>query len=357
MMKLYRILDGRLSDAGAGDCSVSLYVNPDESERRVLVNEHRIDEHTLTSALDPDELSRLEFEPEHAALIINRPRNYSSVDEFNFRVSSMGLFLFRDRMVIVAQEELMPLETHPVQRVTSLPELLLKILYRTTLHYLEHLKIMNMIADALEAKIQRSMENRHLINLFTLEKSLVYYQNSIHSNGVAIERLKTNAARIGFTPENLEFLDDLIIENTQCYRQAEIYSNIFASLMDARVSVVNNNLSVLMKNLNIITISIMVPTFVVSVFSMNVGIPLADRLWAFWAILGVAVVASGVMALVWRARGRSAEPRRRRRRGRLPGAPGTGAGKPTPPPSIRVAPASWPRGASPYSSRMNRSTE
>ena len=143
----------------------------------------------------------------------------------------------------------------------------------------------------------------------------MYYMNSIHSNGVAIERLKASASRIGFSPENVEFLDDLIIENTQCYRQAEIYSNIFASLMDARVSVVNNNISVLMKTLNIITISIMVPTFVVSVFSMNVGIPLADRRWAFWAVLAVAAVTSGVVALLWRARGRSQErPRRRARR-------------------------------------------
>jgi magnesium transporter len=310
MLKQYRIMEGKLCESSDAECEVRLYVNPEQAERELLIRELKIDEHTLSSALDPDELSRLEFEPDHAALIINRPRNYSSADQFLFTVSSMGLFLFRDKMVIVAQEELMPLEAHQVQRVSSLPDLLLKILFRTTLHYLEHLKVMNAIADALESKIQRSMENRHLINLFTLEKSLVYYQNSIHSNGVAIERLKANAARIGFTPENVEYLEDLIIENTQCYRQAEIYSNIFASLMDARVSVVNNNLSVLMKTLNIITISIMVPTFVVSVFSMNVGIPLADRGWAFWAILGASAVASGVVGLVWRARGRGAEIQR-----------------------------------------------
>jgi magnesium transporter len=80
------------------------------------------------------------------------------------------------------------------------------------------------------------------------------------------------------------------------------------------VSVVNNNLSVLMKTLNIITILIMVPTLVVSVFSMNVGIPLADRHWAFWAILGGAAIASGLVALVWRARGRTTEPRQRGKR-------------------------------------------
>ena len=48
----------------------------------------------------------------------------------------------------------------------------------------------------------------------------------------------------GGSVHDVHFLDDLIIENTQCLRQAEIYSNIFASLMDARVSVVNNNISV-----------------------------------------------------------------------------------------------------------------
>ncbi len=325
MTKTYRILEGKLCESNGGECNVVAYVNPDGPERKFLLDDLKVDEHTLNSALDPDELSRLEFEPDHAALIINRPRNYSSKDEFLFTVSSMGIFLFKERMVIVTQEDLLPMETHHVQRVTSLPDLLLKILYRTTLHYLEHLKVMNMIADSLESKIQRSMENKALINLFTLEKSLVYYMNSIHSNGVAIDRLKATSAKIGFSPENLEYLDDLIIENNQCFRQAEIYSNIFASLMDARVSVVNNNISVLMKTLNIITISIMVPTFVVSVFSMNVGIPLSDRPWAFWAILGAGVVASGVVALVWRSRGRTRERMPRRRTGiRLPGGKGAG---------------------------------
>ncbi len=312
MLKNYRILEGKLCESGPEGSNVLLYLNPDEAERRHLINDFKLDEHTMNSALDPDELSRLEFEPEHAALIINRPRNYSSTDGFRFTVSSMGFFLFKDKMIILAQEELLPLATHQLQRITSLPELLLKLLYRTTLHYLEHLKVMNMIADQLETKIQSSMENRHLIDLFTLEKSLVYYMSSIHSNSVAIDRLKANAAKIGFSPENLEFLDDLIIENTQCYRQAEIYSNIFASLMDARVSVVNNNISVLMKTLNIITISIMVPTFVVSVFSMNVGIPMAEHPWAFWVILGAAAGASGLVAFLWRLRGRVIDRPRRR---------------------------------------------
>ena len=129
---------------------------------------------------------------------------------------------------------------------------------------MEHLKIINQIADDVEQKINKAMENKYLINLFTLQKSLVYYQNAVNSNGALIEKLRHNAAKFGFTQEEMELLDDIIIENNQCYRQAEVYSNILASLMDARASIVSNNLNVLMKTLNIITIAIMVPTFVVS---------------------------------------------------------------------------------------------
>ena len=98
------------------------------------------------------------------------------------------------------------------------------------------------------------MENRYLLNLFTLEKSLVYYLNAINSNGMVIEKIRHNAAKIGFSQESLELLDDIIIENDQCLKQAEIYSNILTGLMDARGSIVSNNLNVLMKTLNIITV-------------------------------------------------------------------------------------------------------
>jgi len=317
MLKRYQISEGRFCDGTAETCPIHVYVNPDEAERKYLVNELSIDEHTLASSLDPDELARLEFEPEHVALIVKRPRNYSAEDMYLFRVSSMGIFLFKDKLVIVSGEDIKPREGRQFKRISSLPDLLLRILFRTTLHYLEHLRIINQISDELESKVRTAMENRHLINLFSLEKGMVYYHNAIHSNGVLIEKLKANAAKLGLTGENLEYLDDLAVENNQCYKQAEIFSNIFANLMDARASIVSNNLNVLMKTLNIITIAIMVPTFVVSLFSMNVSIPLEEQPWAFWGIAGMGTVATAAFVVIWRlvsAARTTAEPRPRRRK-------------------------------------------
>jgi magnesium transporter len=287
MFKCFQINEGKIVDCPQGSGTVMLYVNPDEAQRRYLIEELKIDEHTLQSALDPDEISRLEFEPEHVALIFKRPKNYSAEDQYMFKVSSLP-------------EDFVLFEGKQFHKLSSINDLVLKLLYRIVGHYLGHLRTINLIYDSLEQKINKAMENRYLINLFSLEKGMVYYQNAIHSNQVVIEKIKNNAARIGLSPENLEFLDDLIVENNQCYKQAEIYSNIFASLMDARVSVVNNNLNVLIKLLNIITIAIMVPTFVVSAFSMNVKIPLATHPMAFWFIMGMAGVSLAAFMLVWR---------------------------------------------------------
>lgn len=293
MLRHFRIEGGRVVAGGNGRGGILVFVNPDEAERGTLTQKLRIDEHTLNSALDPNELSRIEFEPRHAAIITKRPKRYSAEDNFLFNVSSVGMFLFSGRLVIVLNEDIPLFEGKMFGRVKSLQELALKIIYRSIFHFEEHLRVINMCSEDLEHEINKAMENRTLLNLFTLEKSLVYYLNAIGSNGRVIDRLKSCAGKLRLTPESVDLLEDLSIENTQCLEQARIYSEVLAGLMDARVSVVSNNLNVLMKTLNIVMIGLMVPTFLVSLFSMNVPIPLSERPVMFWVVLA----ASGLLSL------------------------------------------------------------
>jgi magnesium transporter len=300
MKTQYDIIQNRIVPSEQEHSPILVFTNPDELEKKYLIEELKIDEHTLTSALDPDELSRLEFEPDHTAIIFKRPRNYSGKDKLLFKVGSCGVFLFKTRLVLVQTEDIPLFEGKQFNNVQTLTETVLKLLYRSIFHFLEHLKVITMITDELERKINTAMENKYLLNLFTLEKSLVYYLNSINSNGGLIEKLKNNSTKLGFTTGEIELLDDLIIENNQCFRQSEIHSNILASLMDARASIVGNNLNVLMKTLNLITISIMVPTLVVSIFSMNVPIPGQEQQHSFWLIMVLAIASVGLMMLVWK---------------------------------------------------------
>ncbi len=302
MLKRYDFSGGRVVETESANHPIAVYIHPNDDEKRFLVEQFKLDEHTLNSSLDPDELSRIEFEPDHIAMILKRPRNYSAKEKFVFAISSFGIFWSKSFLIIVISEDIPLFDLKIFSRIINTQDVALKLIYRTIFHFLDHLKIINSISDALEQKINTSMENNHLISLFTLEKSLVYYLNAINSNAACIEKLKYNANRIGFSTEHIEILDDIIIENSQCYKQAEIYSNILASLMDARASIVSNNLNVLMKTLNIITIGIMVPTFVVSAFSMNVTIPLSKNPSAFLIIMGLAAISVIIFMIIWKVR-------------------------------------------------------
>jgi magnesium transporter len=293
------ICDGKLVECEDGNAVVFVYTAPDDAERRYLVDVLKIDEHTLNSSLDPDEMSRLEFEPEHAAMIFKRPKHYRSEDNFLFRVVSTGAFLFKDRLIITRTDDVPLFEGRPFIKIQSIQDVCLKLIYRTIVHFVEHLKGINQISSELEQQINISMENKYLLNLFTLEKSLVYYLNAINTNGMLIEKLKNSASKIGFTQENVEFLDDILIENNQCHGQTEIYSQVLASLMDARASIISNNLNIRIKALTVITILIMMPTLIVSIFSMNVRIPFEQHEYGFWIITIMAAISALIIGVLW----------------------------------------------------------
>lgn len=300
MLRTLQILDGRLVECDGYNATIFVYVAPDENERKYLVEQLKIDEHTLISSLDPDEPSRLEFEPEHIAMILKRPKHYAPQDEFTFKVLSGGVFIFTDRLIIVISEDAPLFEGKIFNKVTSILDVSLKLIYRAISHFVEHLKAINQISGELEQQINVSMENKHLLNLFTLEKSLVYYLNATHSNAALINRLKSSTPKIPFTQENLEFLDDISIENTQCLDQIGIFSQVLASLMDARASIISNNLNIRIKALTILTIVIMLPTLVVSIFSMNVTIPLRhDSPLSFWVIFFIALMSAMITGILW----------------------------------------------------------
>jgi magnesium transporter len=260
MLKTYKLESGRPVASSGGAGSVFVFVSPTDEEKAQLVSEFRLDEHNLSSALDPDELPRMELESDHLAIIFKYPRRLHAEDNFNYRVQSIGLFLFKERLVIVTPEDAPLLEGRLFAKVTSLQMLLLRVLSNCIQHFFGHLKVINDIANELEPKIVTAMENRYLLMMFSVDKSLVYYVNAISANGRVIERLRTNAknpSTDGLPPELVEYVDDLAIENAQCHEQAQIHANILAGLMDARASIVSNNLNVLMKRLTVLSVVFM----------------------------------------------------------------------------------------------------
>jgi magnesium transporter len=154
-------------------------------------------------------------------------------------------------------------------RLESPMDVLFNFLSNTIHHYLEHLKVIKMISRDLQQKINTSMENKHLIQMINLSESLVYYTNAISANDSVLVRLRSFAEKQTFPTQTIALLDDLIIENTQCYKQADVYATVFAGLMDARGTLINNNMSLLLKKLTIINIVFLPLNLIASIGGMS----------------------------------------------------------------------------------------
>lgn len=300
MRSYYRVAEdaGTVVRCDPQDAQIIVFNSPTVEDEADLLEFYNIDYHTLHSSLDPDELSRLEFETDHAAIIFKRPKSFSADDNFLLKLTSTGVFVYEDRIVVVMPDDAPLFEGRAPLRIFTVQDVILRLLYQSISHFEGHLKAINMLSDSLERRIISSMETRYLLNMFALEKSLVYILNAIHSNAALFDKMKAST-RLGLDHEQTRILEDIIIENQQCLRRSEIYSEVIAGLMDARASIVSHNLNILLKQFTIWTIAIMIANLVVGIFSMNVRlpIPMDDAGWPFWLVNVLAV--GGGAAIFW----------------------------------------------------------
>jgi magnesium transporter len=125
---------------------------------------------------------------------------------------------------------------------------------------------------------------------------------SLKSNDILIAKLR-NSKFIKTLEIDEDLIEDVIIENRQAIEMAKIYSDIQSGMMDAFASVISNNLNVVMKQLASITIILMIPTFIASLYGMNVPNNFENNRFGFiWVILISAVVAAFSVFLFLRKR-------------------------------------------------------
>ncbi|MBN2545434.1 MAG: magnesium transporter CorA family protein [Spirochaetes bacterium] len=266
MLGIYNISKNVLVKSDDGN--ILYYYDIGENEKKQLVEDYLIDPHNMTSALDPDEVGRMEIENDKLTLIWKVPTSFKLGEESTFNITSVGFFLSNERLIILSMEQINYFKERINFQIKSLFDVIFLFLNNSIKHYIEHLKIIKLLSRDIQKKINKSMENEHLIQMFNLSEILVFYLDAINSNKIVLNKL-LGYLKTKKIPVNLSFLNDLIIENEQASKQAEIYSQVFAGLMDARGSIVNNNMNVLIKNLTIINIIFLPLNLIASIGGMS----------------------------------------------------------------------------------------
>ncbi len=132
-----------------------------------------------------------------------------------------------------------------------------------------------------------------------MEKCLVFFITSLKANEIVLAKIR-NAFKKSMTELNEDLLEDAIIENKQALEMSQIYSDIQSGMMDAFASVISNNLNVVMKQLASISIILMIPTLIASLYGMNVPNNLEEKSWAFFAIVIFSALMSVTGIIIFR---------------------------------------------------------
>ena len=272
-------------------------VNPSENEIKKVCENINIQEDFIRDALDYEEKARIDKEEDDNTIlfVVDVPISEKGEENEIYTTMPLGMIVVRDEFFLtVSLRKNKIIESFEKRKIKNFQtykktRFIFQILYLNSSYYLNYLKQINKETEIAEYILKNSMQNKELLKLLSLEKSLVYFTTSLKSNEIVME--KTLRGKIvKLYEEDEEILEDAITENRQAIEMAQIYSKILNGTMDAYASIISNNLNGVMKFLTSITIILAVPTMISSFWGMNVKLPFENSPMGFLIMVLIAII-------------------------------------------------------------------
>ncbi len=289
-------------------CWVNISPPFSQEELEYLAQELDIPLDFLTDSLDIDERSRYEREDDLRLIVLNTPilNTLEGENSAIYITAPIGIILTPDHIITIAAFENPILQKFLMNKIRNFEPsdkalFVLQIMEQNVFRFLNCLKDLNLKRNLLEQELYDSSRNKELHQLLSIEKSLVYFVTSLSANELLKMKMKrTDFLTIQTNEDKADLFDDIIVDNSQALEMANIYTNILSGTMDAFASIISNNLNIIMKRLTSITIILMVPTLVASMFGMNIVNGFEKEPNAFGVIIIISIIMAVLLTLIFR---------------------------------------------------------
>jgi magnesium transporter len=302
MIRYYAKVDRKLKELEEPQLGCWINISPPFSHEELeeIAQQFDVPLDFFTDSLDIDERSRYEREDDVRLIVINTPILNEAEDENDaiYVTVPIGIILTIDHMITITAYGSPVLQLFLDGKVRNFDPsdestFVLQIMEQTVYRYLTCLKKLNLKRNLIEKELYDSSRNKELKQLLSIEKSLVYFVNSLSANELLKMKMKrTDFLNIRDDEDKSDLFEDIIIDNSQALEMSNIYTNILNGTMDAYGSIISNNLNITIRRLTLITIILMVPTLVASFYGMNVPLPLEGKEYAIYIIITVSIVVS-----------------------------------------------------------------
>ncbi|MPQ44547.1 magnesium transporter CorA family protein [Clostridium tarantellae] len=276
-------------------------VAPSQEELILISKKTGVPLDFLRAPLDDEETSRIEIDRNFILVIVDIPFTEMEDNSLTYDTYPLGIIHTEKELITVCLKNSKILSDFASNKVKSFysfkkSRFILQILNRISTYYLLYLRQIDKKSLMIEKRLHKSMKNKELVQLHSLEKSLVYFSTSLKSNEITLEKMLKLEIMQKYE-EDKDVLENVIIENKQAIEMTEIYSNILSSTMDFFASVISNNLNIVMKVLASVTILMSILTVISGIYGMNiVGLPFQNNPNAFYIIMGFSAVICAIAA-------------------------------------------------------------
>ncbi len=306
MMRFYVVEAGELKRVETAQMREVLWIDlvaPSPEEVEKLHGEFDIDLQDIADCLDPNERSRIEVEEKYDLLVL---RSLLTDERAPDRIQTMpiGIISTKDQIITVrigasfqAEEVCSDMKRRP--RLETKEDLFLALVRRVHRDMERTVRPMERRIGSIQETIlhARSAEVAH--SAFALSNGLILLNTALLSNMNAISLLP-RMKQLHMTKERLDLAEDIENDVAQLYEMTTIFREIMSNILNAYETAVSNNLSFIMKTLTTISLILILPTLVASLYGMNVDLPFQGDPNAFWFVIGVSAACVGGLWVLFR---------------------------------------------------------
>lgn len=276
---------------------------PTEDDQRLLEEVFKIPDYFLSDISDNDERARYEYDDGWMLIILRIPFVKEIRSRTPYTTVPLGIIHKRDVTITVCFHEtnmMIDFVSYQQKRgegFTDYVDMIFRLFLSSAVWYLKRLKQINSLIEKAKRNLDREVNNESLIGLSRLQDSLTYFITSIRGNENLLAKLKF---KLQVDELDADLIEDVNIEMSQARETTNIYSDILESTMDTYSSIINNNMNTVMRTLTSVSIILMFPTLIASIFGMNLTNGMEGNKFGFLIAIVVSALISGISWWIFR---------------------------------------------------------
>ncbi len=272
---------------------------PTQEDIDFLEKKLGIPDYYISDIADTDERARYDIDEGWVLIILRIPYVKEMKSRTPYTTIPLGIIMKGDVLITVCNFEtnmMIDFVSYQQKRglgFTDSVDMIFRLFLCSAVWYLKRLKQISLLIDKAKRNLDHNINNTDIISLSRLQDSLTYFVTSIRGNENLLSKLKF---KLPVDELDADMIEDVNIEMSQARETCNIYTNILDSTMDTYASIINNNVSSVMKVLTSISIILMFPTLIASLFGMNL---INGMEHAWWGFPFAVILSIGVTVLFW----------------------------------------------------------